>query len=171
MMKLLDLDKLTRYHQYIISKIQKPLQNELNKKLPLSGGTMNQKSSITWDRGGGEITTISQDSISINLEGSFDNSTIINKDEVYVNTYAELDGGEGTSVGTKITVDGISIEDKVFNKTTINKDGISLYNGNSSKLLNSAGGSTYIKTIGGESMLGTGNIEITTNEDIEALFI
>lgn len=170
-MKLLDLDKLTRYHQYIISKIQKPLQNELNKKLPLSGGTMNQKSSITWDRGGGEITTISQDSISINLEGSFDNSTIINKDEVYVNTYAELDGGEGTSVGTKITVDGISIEDKVFNKTTINKDGISLYNGNSSKLLNSAGGSTYIKTIGGESMLGTGNIEITTNEDIEALFI
>lgn len=38
MMKLLDLDKLTRYHQYIISKIQKPLQNELNKKLPLSGG-------------------------------------------------------------------------------------------------------------------------------------
>ena len=171
MMKLLDLDKLTRYHQYIISKIQKPLQNELNKKLPLTGGTMNQKSSITWDRGGGEITTISQDSISINLEGSFDNSTVINKDEVFVNTYAELDGGEGTSVGTKITVDGISIEDKVFNKTTINKDGISLYNGNSNKLLNSAGGSTYIKTIGGESMLGTGNLEITTNEDIEALFI
>ena len=170
-MKLLDLDKLTRYHQYIISKIQKPLQNELNKKLPLSGGTMDQKSSIVWDRGGGEITTISQDSISINLEGSFDNSTVITKDEVYVNTYAELDGGEGTSVGTKITVDGISIEDKVFNKTTINKDGISLYNGNSSKLLNSAGGTTYIKTIGGESMLGTGNVEITTNEDIEALFI
>ena len=171
MMKLLDLDKLTRYHQYINSKIYEPLKKELNKKLPLSGGTMDQKSSITWNRGGGEITTISQDSISINLEGSFDNSTVINKDEVYVNTYAELDGGEGTSVGTKITVDGISIEDRVFNKTTINKDGISLYNGSSSKLLNSAGGTTYIKTIGGESMLGNENIEITTNEDIEALFI
>lgn len=171
MMKLLDLDKLARYHKYINSKIYEPLKKELNKKLPLSGGTMDQKSSITWDRGGAEVTTISQDSISINDEGSFDNSTVINKDEVYVNTYAELDGGEGTSVGTKVTVDGISIEDKVFNKTIINKDGISLYNGDSSKLLNSAGSSTYIKTIGGESMLGTGNIEITTNEDIEALFI
>lgn len=171
MMKLLDLDKLTRYHQYIKSKIQTPLQKELNKKLPLSGGTMNPDSSITWDGGGEEIITISQDSIVINLEGSFDSSTVIKKDEVYVNTYAELDGGEGTSVGTKITVDGISIEDRVFNKTTINKDGITLYNGNSSKLLNSAGGTTYIRTIGGESMLGTENIEITTDEDIEALFI
>lgn len=146
-------------------------KTELGNYLPLTGGTMNQKSSITWDRGGGEITTISQDSISINDEGSFDNSTVINKDEVYVNTYAELDGGEGTSVGTKITVDGIFIEDRVFNKTTINKNGITLYNGNSNKLLNSAGGTTYIRTIGGESMLGTENIEVTTDEDIEALFI
>ena len=135
-------------------------KTELGNYLPLTGGTMNQKSSITWDRGGGEITTISQDSISINDEGSFDNSTVINKDEVYVNTYAELDGGEGTSVGTKMTVDGISIEDRVFNKTTINKNGITLYNGNSNKLLNSAGGTTYIRTIGGESMLGTENIEV-----------
>ena len=41
----------------------------------------------------------------------------------------------------------------------------------STDLLNAGGGTTVLKTIGGESLLGEGNIEITTNEDIEALFI
>lgn len=38
-------------------------------------------------------------------------------------------------------------------------------------LLTAAGSTTVLKTIGGESLLGEGNIELATDEDIEALFI
>lgn len=37
-------------------------------------------------------------------------------------------------------------------------------------LLNAAGSTTVLKTIGGESLLGEGNIELATDEDIDALF-
>ena len=40
----------------------------------------------------------------------------------------------------------------------------------STDLLNAAGGTTVLKTIGGESLLGEGNIELATNSDIDALF-
>ena len=40
----------------------------------------------------------------------------------------------------------------------------------STDLLNAGGGTTVLKTIGGESLLGEGNIELATNSDIDALF-
>lgn len=158
-MKLLDLDKLTRYHQYINSRIYEPLKKELNKKLPLSGGTMNPDSSIDWN---GNETILNKDTFRINYDGSFDGSTIITKDSIYVNTYAELDSGEGTSVGTKVTSDSISIEGMDFRKTTIDRDGISLWNGNSNKLLNSVGGTIAISDI--ISQVDSKVIEVDANQ-------
>lgn len=49
--------------------------------------------------------------------------------------------------------------------------GITFPNKTTSDLLNAAGSTTVLKTIGGESLLGEGNIELATDEDIDALFI
>ena len=48
--------------------------------------------------------------------------------------------------------------------------GITFPNKTANDLLNAAGGTTVLKTIGGESLLGEGNIELATNSDIDALF-
>lgn len=48
--------------------------------------------------------------------------------------------------------------------------GITFPNKTTSDLLNAAGSTTVLKTIGGESLLGEGNIELATDEDIDALF-
>lgn len=55
-------------------------------------------------------------------------------------------------------------------RLSINKDGITIPNKTENDLLNAAGGTTVLKTIGGESLLGEGNIELATNSDIDALF-
>ena len=56
-----------------------------------------------------------------------------------------------------------------FNQVTAT--GYTIEGKTASDLLIANGSTTILKTIGGESLLGEGNIEITTNEDIEALFI
>lgn len=48
--------------------------------------------------------------------------------------------------------------------------GITFPNKTANDLLNAAGSTTVLKTIGGESLLGEGNIELVTNADIDALF-
>lgn len=60
----------------------------------------------------------------------------------------------GNQKFNQVTATGYTIEGKTANDILI-----------------ANGSTTVLKTIGGESLLGTGNIEITTNEDIEALFI
>lgn len=52
----------------------------------------------------------------------------------------------------------------------ITKTGIFIKNKTSSDLLNAAGGTTTLKTINGESLLGTGDFAVATDADIEALF-
>ena len=56
-----------------------------------------------------------------------------------------------------------------FNQVTAT--GYTIEGKTASDLLIANGSTTILKTIGGESLLGEGNIETTTNEDIEALFI
>lgn len=48
--------------------------------------------------------------------------------------------------------------------------GITFPNKTTSDLLNAAGSTTVLKTIGGESLLGEGNIELATDADIDTLF-
>ena len=53
---------------------------------------------------------------------------------------------------------------------SIGKGGITIPSKTSSDLLHAAGGTTTLKTLGGESILGTGNFDVATEEDIQALF-
>lgn len=48
--------------------------------------------------------------------------------------------------------------------------GVDLRGKTSNDLLNASGGTTTLKTLGGESILGTGNFDVATEEDIQALF-
>lgn len=50
------------------------------------------------------------------------------------------------------------------------QNGVYLRNKTSNDLLTANGSTTVLKTIGGESLLGEGNIELATNADIDALF-
>lgn len=52
----------------------------------------------------------------------------------------------------------------------ITQVGIFIKDKTTSDLLNAAGGTTTLKTLGGESILGTGNFDVATEEDIQALF-
>lgn len=49
-------------------------------------------------------------------------------------------------------------------------DGVTIYGKTANDLLNARGGTTTLKTLGGESILGTGNFDVATEEDIQALF-
>lgn len=80
---------------------------------------------------------------------------------------------EDLAFGTKKTSDG-SHGNFIFYygniKLMSGSQGIFIKDKTSSDLLNAAGGTTTLKTLGGESILGTGNFDVATEEDIQALF-
>ena len=70
----------------------------------------------------------------------------------------------------KITSDrliGINVFDESDTSITLYKSGIKFSNKTSSDLLHAAGGTTTLKTINNNSLLGSGNIEVPTTESIQ----
>lgn len=70
-----------------------------------------------------------------------------------INFYSNDRDGYGPSKLSSISSNGFTIKGKTAND-----------------LLNAAGGTTTLKTLGGESILGTGNFDVATEQDIQALF-
>lgn len=60
--------------------------------------------------------------------------------------------------------------DQLNDYVSISNSGINIAGKTTSDLLNAAGGTTTLKTLGGESILGTGNFDVAAEEDIQALF-
>lgn len=76
-------------------------------------------------------------------------------------------GGANTIINKVITLMDENGNQK-FNSVTAT--GYTISGKTANDLLNAAGSTTVLKTIGGESLLGEGNIELATDEDIDALF-
>lgn len=81
---------------------------------------------------------------------------------------AQTEDGSAYNIAHLITLMDTTGNQK-FNQVTAT--GYTIEGKTASDLLTANGSTTVLKTIGGESLLGTENIEVTTDEDIEALFI
>lgn len=147
-------------------EVDDAIQNVKDTYLPLAGGT------LTGDLVLNENLLVNK-GLSVNDGGALFTAPV----RVFSGNNSRLlvtgnTGGLGTP-GVTLKGTGqiqVGYVDEESGNLSINKDGITIPNKTENDLLNAAGGTTVLKTIGGESLLGEGNIELATNSDIDALF-
>lgn len=127
-------------------------KTELGGYLPLTGGILTG------------TTEIHQDGFQLCLFGGVDGIVQYNENSIVIFSLQPADNGSGTLM--------LSDKDNSNIYIRMTKSGITLAGQGKSNtdLLHAAGGTTTLKTLGGESILGTGNFDVATEEDIQALF-
>lgn len=125
-------------------------KTELDGYLPLTGGILTG------------TTEIHQGGFQLCLFGGVDGITQYNENNIIIFALQASDNGSGC----------LTVRDKDNSDicTSITKSGVTISGKTTSDLLNAGGSTTTLKTIGGETILGSGNFDIATESDITALF-
>ena len=170
--------------------IDEKFNEELSGYLPLSGGTLtgnlyiqsdadtNSYNGVTFRKSNFTDINFGIEVVPLSILGGYESGAeellVHSSSQFYLTLQSDgSEAGTGNPYGLRFRG---SLGDIIWGPygrggSRISARGFSIAGKSNTDLLHAAGGTTVLKTIGGESLLGEGNIEITTNEDIEALFI
>ena len=137
-------------------------KTDLSDYLPLSGGTMTLTPDDIRESNHISFNIKNYDVPHIELTGKgIDEAACLIAEAGRVEVCGYLPEEPGYRHWAQLDRDGVHLYNEYFTpgSATFTRSGVTIDGKTTSDLLNAAGGTTVLKTIGGESLLGTGNIE------------